>query len=245
MNALGIIPARYGSTRFPGKPLALINGISMIERVYNRAMESKLLSSVVVATDDDRIFNHVIAFGGKAVMTSTTHPSGTDRCAEVLSKSDENFDVVVNIQGDEPYIHPEQIDQLINCFNNTNCEIATLIKTITDVAELDNRNIPKVVVQQSGQALYFSRRAIPFCEESEKPILTEKGNFFKHIGIYGYKASLLPALAKLPKSKLEISESLEQLRWLENGYNIMTAITEHENIAVDTPEDVIKIEQKG
>lgn len=244
MKLLGIIPARYGSTRFPGKPLALILGKSMIERVFRKASESKLLSDVIVATDDQRIYDHVLAFGGKAVMTSASHPSGTDRCAEVLEKSVDKFDVVINIQGDEPFIHHGQIDQVIACFNNPDAEIATLVKVISEERELDNRNIPKVVIQKSGKALYFSRRTIPFCTEEQKIKFLSEGKFLKHIGIYGYRAEVLPKLALLEKSQLEIMESLEQLRWLENGYTIMTAVTSYENMAVDSPEDVLLIEER-
>lgn len=243
MKVLGIIPARYGSTRFPGKPLAQILGKSMIERVYRRALDSKLLSEVIVATDDQRIYDHVSAFGGKVVMTSSSHPSGTDRCAEVLEKSADKYEVVVNIQGDEPFIHPGQIDQVIECFKNPDSEIATLVKVIVEERELESRNIPKVVIQQSGKALYFSRRIIPFCADEEKIKFLSEGKFYKHIGIYGYRASVLPKLAQLEKSQLEIMESLEQLRWLENGYSIMTAVTEYDNMAVDSPEDVLLIEK--
>ena len=244
MKTLGIIPARFGSTRFPGKPLALIHGKTMIERVYRRASQSTLLSDVVVATDDSRIFDHVSSFGGKVAMTSPSHPSGTDRCAEVLQSQNEPFDLVINIQGDEPYIHPGQIDLLINCLLRSDADIATLVKKIVDPAELDNLNIPKVVRQNSGYALYFSRRTIPFCKEQDRLNFLEKGLFFKHIGIYGYRSQILPALAKLPAGNLESCESLEQLRWLENGYRIMTAVSDHDNIAVDTPDDIKVIEQK-
>src|SRR5688572_15750361 len=219
MKILGIIPARYGSTRFPGKPLALIHGKSMIQRVFERAFQSQGLSEVVVATDDQRIFDHVIAFGGKVVMTATTHPSGTDRCAETLSKSG-NFDLVINIQGDEPYIHPEQIDLLINSMVSQNAQIGTLVKGITTKEELFNPNIPKVVRDNEGFALYFSRQPIPFSKDSEVEFNISQRIYFKHIGIYGYQASVLPLLAALKPGKLEKSESLEQLRWLENGYRI-------------------------
>jgi len=244
MRTLGIIPARFGSTRFPGKPLALINGQSMISRVYHQAAKASLISDVVVATDDERIFNHVQSFGGEVVMTSPKHPSGTDRCAEVLEKSTVKYDLVINIQGDEPYIHPEQIDLLIGCFAGGDTDIATLVKTIVDAGDLDNVNIPKVVRQNSGHALYFSRRTIPFCKDAERSEWLHKRFFYKHIGIYGYRPDILPLLAKLPPGDLEKCESLEQLRWLENGYRIMTAITHHDNLAVDTPEDIKILEQK-
>ena len=244
MKTLGIIPARFASTRFPGKPLALINGQSMISRVYRQSKMASLITDVVVATDDQRIFEHIKSFGGEAVMTSKNHPSGTDRCAEVLEKSTKKYDLVINIQGDEPYIHPDQIDLLIGSFARADTEIATLVKSITDVADLDNVNIPKVVRQNSGYALYFSRRTIPFCKETERAEWLSKEFFYKHIGIYGYRADVLPALAKLPPGNLEKCESLEQLRWLENGFRIMTTISHHDNLAVDTPEDVQILEQK-
>ncbi len=244
MNVIGIIPARYASTRFPGKPLTLIHGKSMIRRVYERASRASRLSSVVVATDDQRIYDHVEEFGGKVLMTSASHESGTDRCAEALKLSEGNYDLVINIQGDEPYIHPGQIDLLISCFENKDALIGTLIKPITDPADLENRNIPKVVKDLRGWALYFSRHAIPYCKPENLASLLEQQIFYRHIGIYGYRASLLFELAALPQGRLETSESLEQLRWLENGYRIMTAVSDHENIAVDTPSDVSLIEKR-
>ncbi len=244
MKVLGIIPARYGSTRFPGKPLAKIHGITMIERVYRRAKLATSLHDVIVATDDHRIYDYVVGFGGKVIMTSDQHPSGTDRCAEVVAKVKEAYDVVVNIQGDEPYIHPEQIDLLVSCFKSGDSDLATLIKKITSVEELDQVNLPKVVIDNAGKALYFSRSVVPFTKPEARSQAVEQGLYYKHIGIYGYRASLLPELAALPKSKLEIMESLEQLRWLENGYSITTAISNHENLAVDAPEDIALIESR-
>ncbi|MDQ3050183.1 MAG: 3-deoxy-manno-octulosonate cytidylyltransferase [Bacteroidota bacterium] len=244
MNVIGIIPARYASTRFPGKPLTLIHGKTMIRRVYERASLASRLSKVVVATDDKRIFDHVLQFGGEVVMTSSSHESGTDRCAEALQLIGGNFELVINIQGDEPYIYPEQIDLLIKCFDNKEAMIGTLIKPISDPTELGNRNIPKVVKDFQGWALYFSRLALPYYKPENLASLLEKQIFFKHIGIYGYRAALLPQLAALPQGILESSESLEQLRWLENGYRIMTAVSDHENIAVDTPSDVVLIEKR-
>ncbi|MBL0342153.1 MAG: 3-deoxy-manno-octulosonate cytidylyltransferase [Bacteroidetes bacterium] len=244
MKTLGIIPARYASTRFPGKPLAVINGKSMIERVYEQALKAELLYDVIVATDDDRIFDHVKTFGGKVTMTASNHLSGTDRCAEVLNKSSEHYELVINIQGDEPYIHPGQIDLLINCFKHADAQIATLVRQITDAADLDNVNLPKVVRQLSGYALYFSRSPIPYCNEKERAAWVNKGAFFKHIGIYGFRSSILPLLAKLPPANLEMAESLEQLRWLENGFRIITAVSDHENLAVDTPGDIVLLEQR-
>ncbi|MBK6641199.1 MAG: 3-deoxy-manno-octulosonate cytidylyltransferase [Bacteroidetes bacterium] len=244
MKVLGIIPARFGSTRFPGKPLAKIHGVTMIERVYRRAKLANSLNDVIVATDDQRIYDHVVSFGGKVMMTSDQHPSGTDRCAEVIAKINVAYDVVINIQGDEPYIHPQQIDLLVDCFKSGSAPLATLVKQITQVAELDQVNLPKVVIDNSGKALYFSRSVVPFTKPEDRSRAVEQGLYYKHIGIYGYQASLLPELAALPKSKLEIMESLEQLRWLENGYSIITAISDHENIAVDSPEDIVLIESR-
>ncbi len=244
MKVLGIIPARFGSTRFPGKPLAKIHGVTMIERVYRRAKLANSLNDVIVATDDQRIYDHVVSFGGKVMMTSDQHPSGTDRCAEVIAKINVAYDVVINIQGDEPYIHPQQIDLLVDCFKSGSAPLATLVKQITQVAELDQVNLPKVVIDNSGKALYFSRSVVPFTKPEDRSRAVEQGLYYKHIGIYGYRASLLPELAALPKSKLEIMESLEQLRWLENGYSIIIAISDHENIAVDAPEDIVLIESR-
>lgn len=234
-KTVAIIPARYASTRFPGKPLVMIGGQSMIERVYRQAQKAKNIGFIVVATDDDRIKKHVEAFGGFAIMTSANIQSGTDRCAEVVEKSNGQWKVVINVQGDEPFINPGQIDSLVDCFNNDETQIATLVKKITDQGDLNNANIPKVVIGNNGNALYFSRACIPF-NRSEKEIA-----FYKHIGIYGYRVNTLKALAKLKPGMLELTESLEQLRWLENGYSIKTAITEYENVAVDTPEDLEKI----
>ena len=244
MKVLGIIPARFGSTRFPGKPLALIHGKSMIERVYNRACLAGALDEVIVATDDSRIYDHVKAFGGKVMMTSDQHPSGTDRCAEVVRVHSNRFDFVVNVQGDEPYIHPGQIDLLVSCFEKNSTPVATLIKKIEDPAELHNVNIPKVVVATNGNALYFSRSMVPYTKPETIAADFSKLTFFKHIGIYGYSAAILPELAALPKSRLETAESLEQLRWLENGFSIATALSDHENMAVDTPGDIALIESR-
>jgi 3-deoxy-manno-octulosonate cytidylyltransferase (CMP-KDO synthetase) len=242
MNILGIIPARYGSTRFPGKPLVDIEGKTMIQRVYEQCAKSKKLTLVVIATDDDRIFNHVQEFGGTAVMTSPQHQSGTDRCAEIVShENGAKWDVVINIQGDEPFIHPEQIDLLCSCFANTETEIATLVKKIETSAELFNHNNPKVVMNTRGEALYFSRAPIPYNRNFPEQDWIKYNTYYKHIGIYGYRADVLMKIAQLPKSKLEMAESLEQLRWIENGYRIKAEITTQENIAIDTPADLEKI----
>lgn len=237
MKFVGIIPARYESTRFPGKPLLIIKGKTMIQRVYENA--SKALSEVYVATDDDRIFEAVEAFGGKVVKTLASHQSGTDRCAEAAQKISKNidFDVVVNIQGDEPFIQAEQIELLKSCFQG-DAEIATLVKKIDSAEELFNPNRPKVVLDQNQHALYFSRSPIPFIRGSEEKDWLLKTNFWAHIGMYAFKTNVLQDITKLDQGKLEVNESLEQLRWLENGYKIKTAETTTQSIGIDTPEDL-------
>lgn len=238
----GIIPARWASTRFPGKPLADIQGKSMIRRVYEQAKKAASLASVVVATDDKRIFDHVMGFGGEAVLTSSAHNTGTSRCAEVaLNSGTKPTDAVINIQGDEPFIDPGQIDKLSSLFDDEEVQIATLIKEIKTGEELFNPNIVKVVTSAKNKALYFSREAIPFVRGADKQTWTDKTTFYKHIGIYGYRTSVLQQIADLPAGRLETAESLEQLRWLEYGYSIYTAVTDIENFAVDTPEDLNKI----
>ena len=244
MKILGIIPARYGSTRFEGKPLALINGKMMIQRVYEQAKKADRLSEVVVATDDERIFNAVVGFGGKAVMTSANHKSGTDRCCEVVEKIGEGFDAVINIQGDEPYINPLQINQIAELISDKDTPLASLCKPIKDYDELVSHNAVKVVLDVNGKALYFSRYAIPFMRNVEDDkIWLEKREFYKHIGIYAYKCDVLKKVAALPQSGLELAESLEQLRWLENGYTVRMGVTEFESYSVDVPEDIVKIEK--
>lgn len=240
MKFLGIIPARFASSRFPGKPLVDIEGQTMIQRVYEQVKKSKKITKVIVATDDQRIASEVRSFGGNVVMTSETHQSGTDRCAEVISHNRE-YDVVINIQGDEPFINPEQIDLLAACFENPQTKIATLVKEIETSEELFNLNIPKVVRNVSGEAIYFSRQTIPFLRGVNQEQWLEKQKFYKHIGIYAYQADTLRALTRLPVSRLEKAEALEQLRWIENGYAIQTAVTTHETVAVDTKEDLDKI----
>jgi 3-deoxy-manno-octulosonate cytidylyltransferase (CMP-KDO synthetase) len=247
MNFLGIIPARYASTRFPGKPLADINGKPMIQKVYEQTL--KALDHVWVATDDERIEKAVKDFGGKVVMTSTEHLSGTDRIAEAVSiiskDSDISLDVVINIQGDEPFIQPEQINAVKTCFDNQETEIATLIKPIQIEEEIFDPNKVKVVVGNDMKALYFSRSPIPYLRGVDKEEWLNKGSFFKHIGMYAYRLKTLQEVTKLPQSKLELIESLEQLRWLENGYWIQTEITEHESIGIDTPEDLQRVKEMG
>lgn len=237
MKFIGIIPARYQSTRFPGKPLAMINDKPMIQWVYENVQQS--LDMVWVATDNDRIYNVVENFGGKAVKTKDTHKSGTDRCAEAALKLSGSlkFDVVINIQGDEPFIRPEQIDQLKACFN-PDTEIATLVKKIENTEELFNPNRPKSVLDKNGNALYFSRSPIPFVRGEEESFWLRVNTFWAHIGMYAYRTDILQQITTLNPSKLEIAESLEQLRWLENGYKIKTAVTEHQSMGIDTPDDL-------
>ena len=243
MKSIGIIPARYQSSRFPGKPLAEIHGKSMIQRVYEQASKATSLSYVVVATDDQRIFDEVKAFGGEVVMTSSDHQSGTDRCLEALEQLDENYDVVVNIQGDEPYIKPDQINLICSCFNQENTEIATLIKLIEDPAVLKDPNKVKVVVDEDDYGIYFSRQCIPHLQKVPEEEWIDHFNFYKHIGMYAYRAATLKEITSLKISRLERAESLEQLRWIENGYRIRTAITEDEALSVDTPQDLEKLNQ--
>ncbi|PKQ60222.1 3-deoxy-D-manno-octulosonate cytidylyltransferase [Labilibaculum filiforme] len=247
MKFLGIIPARFASTRFPGKPLADINGKPMIQRVYEQAL--KALDHVYIATDDKRIEEAVSSFGGETIMTSPDHQSGTDRIAEaanyITKKLKINFDVVINIQGDEPFIQPEQIQSLKSCFDNPGTQIATLIKSITNPAEIFDPNKVKVVITKDNRALYFSRSPIPFIRGKEQKNWLSQNNFYKHIGMYAYRFEALLNVTKLDQSKLEIAESLEQLRWLENGYWIQTEITEHESIGIDTPEDLIRVKEMG
>jgi 3-deoxy-manno-octulosonate cytidylyltransferase (CMP-KDO synthetase) len=241
MKIVGFIPARYASTRFPGKPLVIIDGKTMIQRVYEQALKAESLNEVYVATDDVRIADTVSAFGGKFLMTATTHPSGTDRCAEALSMVEGVFDAVINIQGDEPYILPEQIDLVAQKLDDPTTEIATLVKKITNSEDLFNVNSPKVVMGVNGQALYFSRQAIPFFKGEDVEQWTAKHTYYKHIGIYGYKSDVLPQLTQLSPSSLEIAESLEQLRWLENGFKIVAGLTDFETIAIDNPDDLVKL----
>lgn len=239
MKFIGIIPARFQSTRFPGKPLAIINNKPMIQWVYENVV--KAVSEAWVATDDERIFKAVESFGGRAVETLSTHQSGTDRCAEaarIIAKNSE-FDVIINVQGDEPFIQPKQIELLKSCFTS-NAEIATLIKKIDSTEELFNPNRPKVVTDKEQNALYFSRSSIPFIRGTENDNWISKHIFWAHIGMYAYKADVLQKISKLKPGELEQAESLEQLRWLENGFKIKTAETKHQSIGIDTPEDLVQ-----
>lgn len=237
MKFIGIIPARYQSTRFPGKPLALINGNPMIQWVYEQS--SKALEEVWVATDNLEIFSVVEAFGGKAVLTASDHRSGTDRCAEAARKIAESidFDVIVNIQGDEPFIQPEQINKLTQSFDS-GVEIATLARKITEFSELIDHNKPKVIVDAKSNALYFSRATIPFARDFDKKFWLQKSDYWAHIGIYAYRSDILQQITQLHPGKLEIIESLEQLRWLENGYKIKVSTTDYQSFGIDTPEDL-------
>ena len=241
MKFIGLIPARYASTRFPGKPLALLNGKPVIQHVYEQA--AKVLDAVYVATDDERIYNKVLAFGGKAVMTSTEHHSGTDRIEEALEKVGGDFDVVVNIQGDEPFIAQSQIETLCQCFVDKATQIATLGKPFECIEAAENPNSPKVVVDNRGYALYFSRSIIPFVRGTERQDWLSKYPFLKHLGIYAYRTNVLKEITKLPQSSLELAESLEQLRWLQNGYRIKVGLTDVETVGIDTPDDLQRAEE--
>ncbi|TVQ16314.1 MAG: 3-deoxy-manno-octulosonate cytidylyltransferase [Bacteroidetes bacterium] len=242
MQFIGIIPARFASTRFPGKPLVEIEGKSMIHRVYDQAVLAGCFSSVVVATDDERIFDHVERFGN-VVYTSPKHPSGTDRCFEAALGLEKKWnikpnDVIVNIQGDEPFIHPSQIREICQCFQHEEVNIATLIRKINDTEVLFNENVVKVVVDKNGKALYFSRSPIPFFRGKEKDEWVSSADYYKHIGMYAYRYKVLGEITRLKGAFLENTESLEQLRWLENGVQIHTRITALESHAVDNPEDL-------
>ena len=238
----GIIPARYASSRFPGKPLVLLGNKPMIQRVYEQA--GKSLAVVWVATDDRRIFDTVTDFGGNVIMTSPAHPSGTDRCAEaierILNKTGGKIDVVINIQGDEPFIKPEQITLLMECYNDETVEIATLVRKVEPGEDIFNPNQPKVILDMKGNAIYFSRAAIPYLRDTEMSLWSNKHTYYKHIGMYAYRTETLKKITLLQRSSLEISESLEQNRWLENGYRIRTAVTNWESVGIDTPADLEK-----
>lgn len=241
MKFVAIIPARYASTRFPGKPLVDIGGKTMIQRVYEQVSLS--VENVYVATDDKRIYDTVESFGGKAIMTSDQHKSGTDRCYEAYTKIEVPFDVIINVQGDEPFIQPSQIESLKNCFNDASTDIATLVKKISvneSESLLFNPNSPKVVLDKKNNALYFSRSPIPYLRNFSPDKWAQNHVYYKHIGIYAYKANVLQEITKMEVSKLEQAESLEQLRWLENGLKIKCGFSEVESIGIDTPEDLEK-----
>lgn len=243
MKFLGIIPARYASTRFPAKPLAMLGGKTVIQRVYEQV--AGILDDAWVATDDERIEQAVKAFGGKVVMTSTAHKSGTDRCYEAYTKVGQGFDVVVNIQGDEPFIQRSQLEAVKACFDDASTQIATLVKPFSadDAFEvLENANSPKVVVNKNFQALYFSRSIIPYQRNAGKQDWLKGHTYYKHIGLYAYRAAVLQEITALPQSSLELAESLEQLRWLENGYTIKVGLSDVETIGIDTPQDLERAE---
>ncbi|MEG1622699.1 MAG: 3-deoxy-manno-octulosonate cytidylyltransferase [Alistipes sp.] len=243
MKFIAIIPARYASTRFPGKPLALLGGKPMIQRVYEQV--AGLLDDAVVATDDQRIYDAVQQFGGKVEMTSATHKSGTDRCYEAYCKQGQPYDVVINVQGDEPFIQASQIEAICRCFDNPETDIATLVKPFTvddGLAALENPNSPKVVLDAQSRAIYFSRSVIPYLRGVERSEWLTKHIFYKHIGMYAFRSDVLRAVTALPQSLLEQAESLEQLRWIENGYRIGVGISTVETIGIDTPQDLERAE---
>ncbi len=241
MKIIGIIPARFASTRFPGKPLADIHGKTMIQRVIEQARKSSVLSDVLVATDDERIQKHVLSLGENVMMTHSKHQSGTDRCLEALQKFNKSFDAVINIQGDEPFAEPSQIEALVNLIARNDVQIATLAIKMNDPEALFNHNKVKVVIGENGQALYFSRQAIPYQKGVESKDWLFHFAYYKHIGLYAYKSDVLKQICNFQPSPLEKAESLEQLRWLENGLRIHVALTDIETPAVDTPADLERI----
>lgn len=241
MKFISIIPARYASTRFPGKPLAMLGGKSVIQRVYEKV--SGIIEETWVATDDERIFNAVECFGGKAVMTRNDHKSGTDRIEEAIEKIGGDYDVVINVQGDEPFIQASQIKTVCECFDDPSTEIATLGKPFgNDMDAINNPNSPKIVVDKKGYAMYFSRSVIPFVRGKESKEWPLSYPFLKHIGLYAYRRNVLAEVTRLPQGELEKAESLEQLRWLENGYRIKVGLTDVETVGIDTPEDLARAE---
>lgn len=243
-KTLAVIPARYASTRFPGKPLVDIGGKSMIRRVYEQAQKAELVDEVIVATDDARILDHVLDFGGKARMTSDQHRSGTDRCAEIAAAHPE-FGCVINIQGDEPFIDPREIDEVVQpLVEKTEVVITTLAKKLSDDSVLFDPNVVKVVFDREHRALYFSRSTIPYLRDVPKESWLEQADFYKHVGIYGFRRQVLLEVAQLNPGILERNESLEQLRWLEAGYAIHVGITQWESIGIDRPEDLSKVEKE-
>ena len=241
MKFTAIIPARYASTRFPGKPLAILGGKTVIQRVYEQAVS--VLDDTYVATDDERILQTVEAFGGRAVMTRSDHKSGTDRIEEAATKIGTTADVIINIQGDEPFIHPSQIETLCHLFDDPQTQIGTLCKRFESMEAVENPNSPKIVTDVKGFALYFSRSVIPFIRGRQRDEWFGQYPFLKHLGIYAYRREVLGEITKLPQSSLEIAESLEQLRWLQNGYRIRVGETNIETVGIDTPEDLQRAEQ--
>ena len=241
MNFTAIIPARYASTRFPGKPLALLGNKPVIQHVYEQA--SSVLSDVWVATDDDRIREAVKKFDGRVVMTRADHKSGTDRIEEAAEKTGTQADVVINIQGDEPFVQPSQIKTLMQLFDNADTQIGTLGKHFENIEAVNNPNSPKIVTDKQGFALYFSRSVIPYIRGAQDNEWLSHFPFLKHLGLYAYRREVLHEITQLPQSSLEIAESLEQLRWLENGYRIRVGLTDVETVGIDTPEDLQRAEE--
>lgn len=244
LRFIAIIPARYASTRFPAKPLALLGGKPVIQRVYEQV--TGVISSAVVATDDERIADAVKSFGGQVVMTSPNHKSGTDRCWEAYQKLGEEYDVVINVQGDEPFIAHSQLKAIMECFADENTDIATLVKPFSEsdgLAALENPNSPKVVLDSESRAIYFSRSVIPYLRGVEPEQWLSSHTFYKHIGMYAFRSDVLGKITSLPQSTLELAESLEQLRWLENGYKIGVGISDVETVGIDTPEDLQRAEE--
>ena len=241
MTFTAIIPARYASTRFPGKPLAVLGGKTVIQRVYEQV--KSVLSDVYVATDDERIFSCVASFGGKAVMTRKDHQSGTDRIQEAVEKTATQADVIINVQGDEPFIQPSQIQTLMQLFDDPSTQIGTLGKLFESIEAVENPNSPKIVTDMKGFALYFSRSVIPYIRGKERQDWFSEYPFLKHLGVYAYRREVLAEVTKLPQSSLEKAESLEQLRWLQNGYRIRVGMTDVETVGIDTPEDLQRAEE--
>ncbi len=237
----GIIPARYASTRFPGKALVDINGKSMIQRVYEQAAKSPALNVLIVATDDERIYNHVKAFGGNVVMTAAHHPSGTDRCYDAFQQLEINYKYVINIQGDEPFIDPEQINELAAVLQDGTVEIATQMIQASSHELLFDKGEVKIVLNDKDEALYFSRMVIPYVKGVDEKEWHLHHSYYRHVGMYAYRSDVLEAITKLPVSSLEKAESLEQLRWVESGYKIKCVVTKYESHCIDTPEDLVRM----
>lgn len=241
MKFIGIIPARYASMRFPGKPLALLGGKPVIQHVYEKV--AAVLEAAYVATDDERIYDVVKSFGGQVVMTRTDHKSGTDRIEEAIEKIGGEWDVVVNVQGDEPFVAKKQLDTICHCFDDPTTQIATLGKPFESMEAVLNPNSPKIVVDNMGFAMYFSRSVIPYVRGKEKSSWLTHYPFLKHLGIYAYRKDVLRQVTQLPQSSLEIAESLEQLRWLQNGFKIKVGTTDVETVGIDTPQDLERAEE--
>ncbi len=243
MKVIGIIPSRYASSRFPGKPLVEIAGKTMIQRVYEQAIKSRKIHKIFIATDDQRIYDHVNTFTANVIMTSADHPSGTDRCEEAVEKSGESCDYVINIQGDEPFIDPSQLDELVEILDPKTVELATLVKKISDPGKLIDPNSVKVVFDKNHLAIYFSRHPIPYNrDETEISNWLANNDYYKHIGIYAYRRDVLKVITKLERSPLEIAESLEQLRWIENGYRIKVGLSDKESPNIDSPADIDRLD---